>query len=80
MKKAFFRLLAVVAAGLFVWAAYLVLSAPPEPAYGAADHNAVIARLDHMFRVAAYVLTWAIQLGYLAWLGLKWESGAGSGV
>jgi hypothetical protein len=29
------------------------------------------AILDHEFRVAAYVVTWAIQLGYLAWLGLK---------
>jgi hypothetical protein len=30
------------------------------------------AILDHQFMVAAYVATWAIQLGYLAWLGLKW--------
>ena len=32
------------------------------------------ATLDHRFRVAAYVVTWVIQLGYLAWLGLKWRS------
>ena len=32
------------------------------------------AILDHQFRVAAYVVTWAIQLGYLAWLGLKWRA------
>lgn len=74
MKKLFFQLLAAVALGLFGWAAFLVLSAPPEPAFGAANHNAVIARLDHLFRVAAYVLTWAIQLGYVAWLGLKWQA------
>lgn len=83
MKKLFFQLLAAVAIGLFGWAAYLVLSSPPEPAYAAANHDAVIARLDHMFRVAAYVLTWAIQLGYVAWLGLKWQGqkqdAAGSG-
>jgi len=30
--------------------------------------------LDHQFLVAAYAVTWAIQLGYLAWLGLKWRS------
>ncbi len=30
------------------------------------------AILDHQFTVAAYVVTWVIQLGYLAWLGLKW--------
>jgi hypothetical protein len=32
------------------------------------------AVLDHQFTVAAYVLTWAIQLGYLAWLGLRWRA------
>jgi hypothetical protein len=32
------------------------------------------AILDHHFRVAAYVITWIIQLGYLAWLGLKWRA------
>jgi hypothetical protein len=32
------------------------------------------AILDHQFTVAAYVVTWAIQLGYLAWLGLKWQA------
>jgi hypothetical protein len=32
------------------------------------------AILDHQFTVAAYVVTWVIQLGYLAFLGLKWRS------
>lgn len=32
------------------------------------------AILDHQFRVAAYIVTWAIQLGYVAWLGLKWRA------
>jgi len=32
------------------------------------------AVLDHQFRVAAYIITWAVQLGYLAWLGLKWRA------
>jgi hypothetical protein len=32
------------------------------------------AVLDHQFLVAAYVLTWAIQLSYLAWLGLRWRA------
>jgi len=31
------------------------------------------AILDHQFVVAAYVITWTVQLGYLAWLGLKWR-------
>ncbi len=30
--------------------------------------------IDHQFVVAAYTVTWAIQLGYLAWLGLKWRA------
>lgn len=29
--------------------------------------------LDHQFVVAAYTITWVIQLGYLAFLGLKWR-------
>jgi hypothetical protein len=32
------------------------------------------AILDHQFTVAAYVVTWVVQLGYLAWLGLKWRA------
>lgn len=32
------------------------------------------AILDHEFVVAAYTVTWVIQLGYLAWLGLKWRA------
>lgn len=30
--------------------------------------------LDHQFVTAAYIITWVIQLGYLAWLGWKWRS------
>jgi hypothetical protein len=30
--------------------------------------------LDHQFVVAAYTVTWVIQLAYLAWLGLKWRA------
>jgi hypothetical protein len=32
------------------------------------------AVLDHQFLIAAYSVTWAIQLGYLAWLGLRWRA------
>ena len=32
------------------------------------------AILDHQFLVAAYAITWTIQLGYLAWLGLRWRA------
>ena len=32
------------------------------------------AILDHQFRIAAYVVTWVIQLGYLGWLGMKWRA------
>ena len=32
------------------------------------------AILDHQFTVAAYIVTWVIQLSYLAFLGLKWRA------
>jgi hypothetical protein len=32
------------------------------------------AILDHQFVIAAYTVTWALQLGYVAWLGLKWRA------
>jgi hypothetical protein len=32
------------------------------------------AILDHQYVVAAYIITWVIQLGYLAWLGMKWRA------
>ncbi|MFZ0744794.1 MAG: hypothetical protein WAM85_10330 [Terracidiphilus sp.] len=32
------------------------------------------AIIDHEFVVAAYTVTWVLQLGYLAWLGLKWRA------
>jgi len=32
------------------------------------------AILDHQFVVAAYTITWVVQLGYLAFLGLKWRA------
>ncbi len=31
-------------------------------------------RLNHEFTVAAYAITWLIQLGYLALLGRRWLS------
>jgi hypothetical protein len=79
MKKIFFRLVGVAALVLFLRAAYLVLTAPPDPAFGAANHDAVVARLDHLFRQAAYSIAWAIQLGYLAWVGRKWTNERAAG-
>jgi hypothetical protein len=32
------------------------------------------AILDHQFLIAAYTVTWTIQLGYLAYLGMKWRA------
>jgi hypothetical protein len=32
------------------------------------------AILDHQFTVAAYAITWAVQLGYVAWLAMKWRA------
>ena len=30
--------------------------------------------LDHQFVNAAYIVTWVLQLGYLAFLGIKWRA------
>jgi hypothetical protein len=35
------------------------------------DESAI---LNHQFTVAAYAVTWAIQLGYVAWLAMKWRA------
>jgi hypothetical protein len=65
---------------LFGWAGYLVFTAPPEPPFdwrlhmSAADHDAIVATLNHLYTRAAYTVTWAIQLGYAAWLFVKWQS------
>ncbi|MGB7549343.1 MAG: hypothetical protein WBM14_16520 [Terracidiphilus sp.] len=32
------------------------------------------AVLDHEFVVAAYLVTWVLQLSYLAWLGFRWRA------
>jgi hypothetical protein len=32
------------------------------------------AILDHQFVVAAYAVTWIIQLGYLGWLVFRWRA------
>ncbi len=35
------------------------------------------AILDHEFLVAAYIVTWVIQLSYLVWLGYRWRAQKG---
>jgi hypothetical protein len=47
--------------GAFFWATH-------PPAYAVSLAQVV----DHHFVVAAYAVTWTIQLSYLSWLGLKW--------
>ncbi|MGA9062317.1 MAG: hypothetical protein WB341_11700 [Terracidiphilus sp.] len=80
MKKLGIGLIVAIPMALFCWAGYLILSAPPEPAFdwrlhmSAAQHDAVVALLNHLYTRAAYTVTWAIQLGYVAWLCLRWRS------
>jgi hypothetical protein len=33
-----------------------------------------VALIDHHYTVAAYAITWVIQLGYVAWLALRWRA------
>lgn len=80
MKKILSTFLAIVAAALAAGAIYSMASAPPEPAPGwrmhmtDQQHALLIAPIDHAFRAGAYLITWAIQLGYLAWIAFKWNS------
>ncbi len=80
MKKTLLRVAALVPTGLFVWAAYLVFTSPSEPAFDwrlhmtQAGHDAIVANLNHRFTYAAYAITWAIQFGYLVWMGLRWQA------
>jgi len=79
MKKLLSILLALASAALAVGAAYLMVSAPAEPPRDwpahmtVQQHALLIGPIDHSYRVAAYLITWAIQLGYLGWLAMKWR-------
>lgn len=67
MTRLILPLAVLVAAALF-GGAYFWATHPP--AY-AVDLAQVI---DHHFVVAAYTVTWVIQLSYVTWLALKWRS------
>lgn len=64
---------------LFAWAAYLLLSAPAEPSFDwmssmtEAEYHARKDALMLIFRNAAFIVTWAIQLGFLGWILSKWQ-------
>lgn len=79
MKKFGTGLMIVFPIALFGWALALVLTAPPEPAFdwrqqmSAAQHDTIVATINHLYTRAAYIVTWAIQTGYLAWMGLRWQ-------
>jgi heme exporter protein C len=73
-RKLIYGLVAAVAAGLFIRVIYLVVSSPQDPALSDPNHNAIVAQLDHAFRQAGYAITWAIQLAYVAFLGLNWRT------
>ncbi len=65
MKKLIIFLALAAAAAIFVGAWFW---ATHPPAY-VTDVSQLI---DHHFVVAAYTVTWVIQLSYLTWLGLRW--------
>ena len=80
MKKLGIALIVAVPIVLFGCACFLVFTAPSEPPFdwrqrmSQADHDAIVATLNHLYTRAAYTVTWAIQLGYAAWLCIKWQS------
>lgn len=80
MKKIALALIFAVPLALLAWTAYLIFSAPsydwnvnPTPA----QLDAAAALRDHLYRQAAYTITWAIQLGYVARLYMKWQAQKG---
>ena len=76
MKKLALGLIVAVPLALLAWTAHLILSAPPADwNQNATDAQiqAAAALRDHLYMHAAYTVTWAIQLGYLAWLFVKWQ-------
>ncbi len=74
VKKLALGLIVAVPLALLAWTAHLILSAPAtdwsqNPTD--AQIQAAAAVRDHLYMRAAYTITWAIQLGYLAWLYMK---------
>ena len=80
MKKTHARIAALVPIALFAWAIFTLATAPAEPAgdwrlhLTQQQHDLMVAPIDHAYRVTAYILTWAIQFGYLAYVGIKWSA------
>jgi hypothetical protein len=77
MKKLALGLIVAVPLALLAWTAYLILSAPAadwNQNATAAQLDAAAALRDHLYMRAAYTITWAIQLGYLAWLFKRWQA------
>jgi hypothetical protein len=63
MKKLAFGLIAAVPVALLGWVYYRAFCLSPDT-----DPASI---LNYRFTGAAYAITWAIQLGYLAWLAFK---------
>jgi hypothetical protein len=77
MKKLALALIVTIPLALLARTAYLILSAPSydwNVNASPAQLDAAAALRDHLYRQAAYTITWAIQLGYLAWLFTKWQT------
>lgn len=80
MKKLTAALIVAVPLALFCRACYFVFSAPPEPPFDwrlhmtQAQHDLAVAPINHAYTRAAYTVTWAIQLAYVAWLYIRWQS------
>ncbi|MFZ0340005.1 MAG: hypothetical protein WAL45_18395 [Terracidiphilus sp.] len=77
MKKLAIGLIFAVPLALLVWTFHLILSAPPadwNQNLTQAQLDAAAALRDHLYMHAAYTVTWAIQLGYLAWVAMKWQT------
>jgi hypothetical protein len=77
MKKLALGIIVAVPLALLAWTAHLILSAPSydwNANATPAQLDAAAALRDHLYMQAAYTITWAIQLGYVAWMFMKWRA------
>jgi hypothetical protein len=80
MNKYFAPVSTAVSAALFAYVVFCLWTAPTEPpadwvtTISQTQHDVIVAQINHHYTVAAYAITWVIQLGYVAWLALRWRA------
>ena len=66
MHKLAVTVFAAAVVALLGWAFYQAVYVTP--------HLDPLDQANHLFLIAAYTVTWLLQLGYLAFLGARWQA------